>query len=193
MKKILSIILGTFICLHAFAQVSVNAGYLNSNYHYGENGYSLNVRGNGFYAGVSTDIELTNYNQLTFSPGANFNIVNYNIGDGISNIEYYIVAPLHVKYTHPLDNGMDLFISAGPSLVCSLGGKTTVYYDGLSYTENDETAGTLDLTLGLEGGITITRNIKLMAGYDFGLLNQSGEKDYRITRNFIHVGIGYIF
>jgi hypothetical protein len=32
-----------------------------------------------------------------------------------------------------------------------------------------------------------------MAGYDFGLLNQSGEKDYRITRNFIHVGIGYIF
>ncbi len=193
MKKILTFILCTFLCIQAFAQVNVNVGYLNSNYHYGENGFSLDIRGNGFYAGASTSIKLSNYNQVTFSPGVNFNLVNYKPGEGISSLEYFISVPLHVKYIHPVDNDIDLFISGGPSLVCSLGGKTTVYYDDLSYTENDETAGTPDIMLGLEGGIVVSKNIKVMAGYDFGLINQSDDKDYRVTRNIIHIGVGFIF
>lgn len=192
MKKILSFILGALLCIQAFAQVNVNAGYLNTNYHSGESGYSYSVKGNGFYVGASTDIKSTNYSQFSFAPGLNFNLVDYNLGDGINTIEYFLSTPLHIKYVHPVSNVADLFISAGPSLVCTLGSKTKVSYGGASYSENEK-GGDFDVTFGLEGGAMLSNNIKLMAGYDFGLLNQSGDDDYRVVRNFLHLGIGYIF
>ena len=190
MKKILSIILGVFLCAQAFAQINVNAGYLNTAYRHGGSDYSYKVNGNGFYAGVSTDVTIDG--PLAFAPGLNFNFVDYNYGDGLNTYEYLLNAPLHLKYSLPVSNIADIFVSAGPTVLCSLGGKTKVSYGGASYTENEK-GGDFDVTLGFEGGAELSNNFRLMFGYDFGLVNQSGDDDYRITRNFFHVGVGYRF
>ena len=191
MKKLLSILLGVFLCIQAFAQVNVNGGYLNSTFRSHESGYSYNVNGNGFYVGASTDIALP-YQYLYFSPGLNFDLVDYNFGEGVDVVEYFLTAPLHVKYVHPFSNVGDLFVSGGPSLLCTLGGKSRYSYGGASYTENEK-GGDFDIILGLEGGILLSNNLKLMLGYDFGLLNQSGDNDYKVTRNYLHIGLGYVF
>jgi hypothetical protein len=67
-----------------------------------------------------------------------------------------------------------------------------VSYGGASYSENEK-RGDFDVTFGLQGGVQLSNNFRLMAGYDFGLVNQSGDSDYRVTRNIFHVGLGYIF
>ena len=190
MKKILSIILGAFLCAQAFAQINVNAGYLNANYRSNEDSYSYSLTGNGFYAGVSTDIKTNG--QLVFEPGVNFNLSSYNFAEGIKTTEYFISAPLHFKYTYPVSNELDIFVSAGPTVLCTLGGRSKVSYGGMSYTEKED-GGDFDITLGFQGGIRLSNSIRLLVGYDFGLLNQSGESDYRVTRNFLHAGIGYTF
>jgi hypothetical protein len=192
MKKILSIVLGVFLCAQAFAQVSVNAGYLNTAYRSGESGYSYKVNGNGFYVGASYDLKSTNYPQFSFAPGLNFNLADYNFSEGVNTIEYFLSAPLHIRYTQPVSNVADVFVSAGPTLVCTLGSKTKVSYGGASYSENEK-GGDFDVPIGIEGGVLLSNNIKLMVGYDFGLVNQSGDSDYRVTRNIFHVGLGYIF
>ena len=192
MKRILSIILGALLCIQAFAQVNVNAGYLNSSYRSGESGYSYKVTGSGIYAGVSTDIKSTNYRQFAFEPGLNFNMVDYNFAEGVNTIEYFLRAPLHIKYTQPVSNVADVFVSAGPTLVCTLGGKTKVSYGGASYSENEK-GGDFDVAFGLQGGVCLSNNVRFMLGYDFGLVNQGGDEDYRVTRNFLHVGIGCDF
>lgn len=192
MKKILSIILGVFLCVQAFAQVSVNAGYLNTLYRSSERGFSYDLNGNGFYAGVGYDIKSTNYPQISFAPALNFNLANYNLGDGINSIEYFLSAPLHLKYTQPVSNLVDVFVSAGPSLVCTLGGQTKVRYGGASYSENEK-GGDFDVPIGIEAGALLSNGFKFAVGYDFGLVNQSGDRDYRVTRKFLHIGVGYIF
>ena len=191
MKKILSIILGVFICTQAFAQVSVNAGYLNATIRSGESGYSYKVNGNGFYAGVAYELKLNNYRQISFEPGLNFNLTSYNFGDGIKGTEYFISAPLHFKYAIPVSNEVDFFVSAGPTLLCTVGGKMEANYAGLSYSESSS-GGDFDIPIGVEIGALLSNKVKLVAGYDFGLINQSAN-DYRVTRNFLHIGIGYIF
>ena len=192
MKKILSIILGAFICVQSFAQVSVNAGYLNSDYKHSDDGYSWKVNGNGFYAGIGTDIKSTNYPQFSIAPGLNFNLVNYNVSDGVNAVEYFASAPLHIKLTQPMSNVADFYVSAGPTVICTVGGKTKYSYGGISYTEKED-GGDFDISIGLEGGLLLSNSVKLMAGYDFGTINQNDDSDYRVARNFFHVGIGYIF
>ncbi len=193
MKKILSIILGAFLCAQAFAQVDVNAGYVNSAYRYGENNYSYKVAGNGFYVGASTEFQVgSSIHGLSFEPGLNFNLIDYNFEKGIDSFEYSLSAPLRLKYSQPVSNAVDVFISAGPTLLCTLGSSAKVTYGGTTYTEKGE-GGDFDVALGFEAGVKLTNNFKVVCGYDFGLINQSGDSDYRVTRNFLHVGIGYSF
>ena len=174
MKKILSIILGAFLCLQAFAQVNVNAGYVNASYRVNGPGVTGSLPGNGFYIGGGYDIKSSNYPQISFYPNLNFNLVDCNWA-GTRFTNYFLSAPLHIKYTQPLSNVADLFVSCGPNLICDL-----------------EDA-TFDAAFGLEGGALLSNNVKIMIGYDFGLINQSGDDVYKITRNFLHIGVGYMF
>ena len=102
MKKIFAIILGVFLCTQAFAQINVNAGYVNSAFRASESGISVGTNGNGLYVGLSTDIKSANYPQVSFEPGLNFNLVDYKFDSGLRTLEYFLTAPLHVKYVLPL-------------------------------------------------------------------------------------------
>lgn len=191
MKKILLTIFAAFISLQMFAQFNVNASYLNSAYRYSEDGYSYKLNGNGASVGVNTDIYSTNFGDFSFSPGIYFDMIDYEAFDGINVIEYYLRAPLHVKYTYNYDHRLDFFVSAGPSVTCTLGSKSSVKYEGFSMTESEK-GGDFDLMFGLEGGVNLSNTVRLFCGYDFGIINQ-GDANYKIKRNILHLGIGYLF
>lgn len=175
MKKLLSTILAALLCVSLFAQININGGYLHATYNVSGSdiGGRGSLPGNGFYVGVGYEIKMSNYSQLSFAPSLNFNLIDCNwSGSRFNNI--FMSAPLHIRYTQPL-NSSDLFISAGPSLICDL------------------EDGAFDTTLGVGGGIILSNHLKLMLGYDFGLINQIGDGIHRITRNILHLGVGYKF
>ena len=168
-------------------QFSVNAGYLNSAYKYSDSGYSMKVTGNGAFAGFDVDFASSNYPNFAITPGLYFDAIDYKVFDGVSAIEYYLRAPVHLKYVGMLSNETDYFLSAGPSFLVSLGGKSKASYGGVSYDEKVE-GGDFEATFGLAGGLELSGNIRLSLGYDFGLTDNDD-----VRRNFFHVGIGYLF
>lgn len=192
MKKIFTIILGVFLCTQAFAQINVNAGYVNSAFRASESGISVGTNGNGLYVGLSTDIKSANYPQVSFEPGLNFNLVDYKFDSGMNTLEYFLTAPLHVKYILPVAGIGDVFVAAGPTLLCTLGNTSKISYDDIGTITMKEKGGEFDVPIGVEGGIVLANNVKIAVGYDYGLINQNTD-ELRITRNFFHIGFGYSF
>jgi hypothetical protein len=197
MKKILILILSLVLGTQAFGQVYVDAGYVQSKINYKgfyntTNMTGVNLNGNGGFLGIGTDIKLPGLSQLTLSPSFRFNITNYDLYD-VNLVEYFLNVPVHIKYMHPIDKGAEIFISAGPSILYSLGGRQKDHYLGDIYRSKALDGGDFDIQLGIEGGVSIIENLRFICGYDFGLLNQTREIKLKATRNTFHLGIGYIF
>jgi len=195
MKKILTLVTILFamlIGLNANAQ-SLNIGYENSVYSVRDGGSSLNMNGNGMYLGVDYDMLVSD--NLVFTPGLFVDYVNYNLYGNVQGNAFYLRVPLHLKYAYRLDNMFELFGTAGPALSYALGGKIRYHEGGISYTEQffDESDQRFDIPLGLEIGANINKTFKLTFGYDFGLLNQAKDADFKLVRNVFRAGIGYNF
>lgn len=174
MKKILSIILGVFLCSQVFAQVNVHAGYVNTSYHVSGPGVLGSLPGNGVFVGAGYDIKSSNYPNISISPEVNFNYVDlHQWADEGKDI--FLNVPIHIKYVMPMSNIMDPYFSLGPNLVVPLDG------------------GSFDAGFGVSVGALFESNVKLVFGYDFGLINQSYETNYKLTRNILRLGMGYIF
>ena len=182
MKKLLSTILVAFLCTSLFAQININGGYLHTTHNVSGHGAVVKAgTGNGFYVGVGYEIKLADYSPFSFAPSLNTNLVDYNWGSYGRYSETFFSVPLHIRYTQNINYSSSVFVSAGPSLFCVC-----------ESWEFDE----FDATFGIEGGILLSDHLKFMLGYDLGLINQNtgGEySDYRITRNILHIGVGYKF
>ena len=189
MKNLLSIILGAFLCTQAFAQINVNAGYLNTIS--SSKTRALN-NGNAFYVGVSTDIKSATYPQFALEPGLNFIIADYKFDSGMNTIEYFLTAPLHVKYVLSVVGVGDVFVAAGPTLLYTLGNTSKITYDDIGTVTMKDKGGDFDVPIGVEGGIVLANNVKIALGYDYGLINQNTD-ELPVTRNFFHIGLGYSF
>ena len=197
MKKILILILSLALGVQTFGQVYIDAGYVQSKINYKgfyntTNMTGVNLNGNGGFFGIGTDVKLPRLSQLTLSPGFYVNITNYDLYD-VNLIEYFINIPVHIKYTYPMDKSSKIFISAGPSVLYSLGGKQKEHYLGDILRTKALDGGDFDVQLGIAGGVSIAQNLRFFCGYDFGLLNQTREIKLKATRNTFHLGIGYIF
>ena len=189
MKKVYCIILGALICTQAFSQINVNAGYLNTVS--STKTRALN-NGNAFYVGVSTDIKSANYPQFALEPGLNFNIADYKFDSGLNTVEYFLTAPLHIKYILPVAGIGDVFVAAGPTLLYTLGNTSKITYDDIGTVTMKDKGGDFDVPIGVEGGIVLANNVKIALGYDYGLINQNTD-ELPVTRNFFHIGLGYSF
>lgn len=196
MKKILTLItilFSMFIGMQNISAQSINVGYVNSTYTVSESGVSTQMNGNGMYFGADYDYPVAT--NLLFNPGIFVDYVKYHLYGNLYGNAFYLRVPLHVKYAYRLDNMFELFGTAGPALSYALGGKVRYHEGGISYTENffDNSDQRFDIPLGLEIGANINKTFKLTLGYDFGLLNQIKDVDYRFTRNVFRAGIGYNF
>ena len=208
MKKIFSIVLAASLMLlgtQAFAQMSVNAGYLNSTLKTG----NTSDNANGAYAGVSFNIPLAG--GLGIAPGVYYSMIGSKSGDAASifgvNIsgsstfmEHAINVPVYLNYGYELARDTKIFVFGGPTVQYGLA--STVKYDGSvgsasgsrTYSNYDnENFNRLNVYLGGGMGFQISA-LQITVGYDYGMMNQyKGDNAASCHRSNLKLGVGFCF
>ena len=137
MKKILSTLLAASLMLlgtQAFAQMSVNAGYLNSTQSFGDSN-TKSINSNGAYAGVSFNIPLSGgfavapgvyYSMITNKTEASGRIpfLDIPISGASTFMEHAINVPVYFNYGMDLARDTNVFIYAGPTAQYGLASTT---------------------------------------------------------------------
>ena len=209
MKKILSTLLAASLMLlgtQAFAQISVNAGYLNSSIKVGNNDPS---NANGAFAGVSFNVPIAGglaiapgvyYSMITSKESASGSFLGVNISGASTFMEHAINVPAYLNYNIGLNRDTKVFIYGGPTFqyglastiksegsVGGLGGATTHNnYDNDNYNR---------MNVYLGGGVGLNAGgYMITLGYDYGMMNQyKGENATQAHRSNLKIGVGYAF
>jgi len=206
MKKVLTILLAASLMLvgtQAFAQLSANAGYINSTRTI--KGYdSENIH--GAYVGVSLNLMLSD--SFGIAPGLYYsllagkqNLIDFDAllrVDG-SMKEHALNLPVYLNYNFYLGRDSRFFIYAGPTLQYGLSSKVkgefnSIFGHGTSTYDNyQEDMNRFNLFLG--GGVGFDAgSFKVTVGYDYGMLNLSKDKNDPAThRGNLKIGIGFNF
>ena len=124
MKKFISIVLAASLMLlgtQAFAQMSVNAGYLNSTLKTG----NTSDNANGAFAGISFNIPLAGglgiapgvyYSMLASKSGDAASIFGVNISGSSTFMEHAINVPVYLNYGYELTGDTKIFLFGGPTV-----------------------------------------------------------------------------
>ena len=206
MKKILSTLLAAslmFLGTQAFAQISVNAGYLNSSIKVGNNDPS---NANGAFAGVSFNVPL--FGGLAIAPGVYYSMITSKDTANLGSIasvsgtfmEHAVNVPAYLNYNIALNRDTNFFIFGGPTFQYGLA--STVKYDGnvagisgSTTSDNYKNDSYNRMNLYLGGGIGINAGgYMVTVGYDYGMMNQyKGDNAVNAHRSNIKIGVGYNF
>ena len=204
MKKIFSTLLVASLMLlgtNAFAQMSVNAGYLNSTL--ATNNNSDNA--NGAYAGVSFNIPVAG--GLAVAPGVYYSMLTSKETAALGSIasgsgtfmEHALNVPVYLNYGIDLARDTRFFVFGGPTVQYGLA--STVKYEGNvlgvsgSSTVNnyDKNFNRLNVYLGGGVGFTVS-GIQIHVGYDYGMMNQyKGDNATPCHRSNLKIGAGFAF
>ena len=147
MKKVFSILLAASLMLlgtQAFAQMSVNAGYLNSTQSFKD---SKSINSNGAYAGVSFNIPLAGgfavapglyYSMITNKSGGAGSVLGIPVSASSTFMEHAINVPLYFNYGIDLARDTNVFIYGGPTAQYGLA-STTKLAGGVGESSADRT------------------------------------------------------
>ena len=205
MKKIFSIVLAASLMLigtQAFAQMSVNAGYLNSTLKTGNNADNAN----GAYAGVSFNIPVAG--GLAVAPGVYYSMLTSKETAALGSIasgsgtfmEHALNVPVYLNYGIDLARDTRFFVFGGPTVQYGLA--STVKYEGnvlgvsgSSTVNNYDNQNFNRLNVYLGGGVGFTvAGIQIHVGYDYGMLNQyKGDNATPCHRSNLKIGAGFAF
>lgn len=205
MKKFLTTILAASLMLlgtQAFAQMSVNAGYLNSTRTAKD---SKSANANGAYAGVSFNLPVAG--GLAVAPGLYYSMITStdvaSIGKLYSGkgtfMEHAINVPVYVNYGFALAPDTKFFIFGGPTAqyglsstvksendiagLVTINGKTNLYEKYDDYTR---------FNVYLGGGVGFQAGaFQVTAGYDYGMMPTFKDGDEH--RSNIKIGVGFLF
>ncbi len=213
MKKVLlSIAVLAFAAGSISAQeLSVNAGYVNSN------AISKNDKKpyNGLTAGVNYTYYLNqyfgvsaglNYTYLGREDKSSTDILGTNTTITATTKEHFINLPVMAVAKYNLQKGMYAFVEAGPTFNYGVSSKTNVKtvltIAGNTNTSNSDTDnysgtnyGQFDLMLGAKAGIKVN-SIKLFVGYNYGLidLDKTPDNDDAVLhRGQFSAGVAFCF
>ena len=200
MKRILSTLLAASLMLlgtQAFAQVSVNAGYLNSTRSYSNSSENAN----GGYAGVSFNLPIAG--GFAIAPGVYYSLITgktLDLGSIASGTltEHAINVPAYLNYSLGLNRDTKFFVYAGPTFQYGLA-STVKYSSGLVSgsvdTDNYKNSDYNRMNVYLGGGIGINAGGFIVnVGYDYGMMNQyKGENATQAHRSNLKIGVGYEF
>ena len=205
MKKIFSTLLAATLMLlgtQAFAQMSFNAGYLNSTLATKNNSDNAN----GAYAGISFNIPVAG--GLAVAPGVYYSLLTSKETAALGSVasgsgtfmEHAINVPVYLNYGIDLARDSRFFIFGGPTVQYGLA--STVKYEGNvlgvsgSSTHNNydsENFNRLNVYLGGGVGFTVA-GIQLHVGYDYGMMNQyKGDNATPCHRSNLKLGVGFAF
>ena len=206
MKKFFSTLLAASLMLlgtQAFAQMSVNAGYLNSTL---KTGNSDPSNANGAYAGVSFNVPIAG--ALGIAPGVYYSLITSKSTAALGTIfsgsgtftEHAINVPVYVNYGIDLARDTNVFIFGGPTLQYGLSSK--VKYDanvagvsGSTTSNNYDNDNYNRMNVYLGGGIGFQVSaIQITVGYDYGMMNQiKGDNAPKSHRSNLKLGLGFVF
>ena len=219
MKKVLAMALAAGLMLvgtQAKAQLSVGAGYINSDLSGQYNGHAEDrVNSTGFYGGASLGIPITGW--LAIAPGAYFTRISNASEDGISIgsfshssqtrfVETAVKFPLMARFGHHFTPDAEFFAYAGPIFQLGLSSKTYTDSNTAIGGTGASTSGETDYfannhfkknSLYVGGGIgaLYADKVILTAGYESSVMNLYGgtveNTSYR--RANVFVGVGYVF
>ena len=211
MKKFISTLMAASLMLfgtHAFAQMSVNAGYLNSAQSF-KDASTKSINSNGAYAGVSFNIPVAG--ALCFAPGVYYSLItNKSGGSGTvlgttvsassTFTEHALNAPLYLNCGIDLAGDSKVFVYGGPTLQFGLA-STTKLSGGVGSSSADRTYNNYDnqnynrFNVYLGGGVGFQISaFQITLGYDYGMVNlYKGENAISTHRSNLKVGVGYVF
>ena len=213
MKNVFSILLAASLMLlgtQAFAQMSVNAGYLNSTQSFKDSN-TKSINSNGAYAGVSFNIPLAGafgvapglyYSMITNKSEASGRIpfLDIPISGASTFMEHAINVPVYFNYGMDLARDTNVFIYAGPTaqygIASTSKGEVGIGSGGGSKTYNnydDENYNRFNVYLG--GGIGFqVYAIQITVGYDYGMMNlYTGDSATKTHRSNLKLGLGFVF
>ena len=202
MKKIFTTLLAASLMLlgtQAFAQMSVNAGYLNSTQSF-QDSNSKSINSNGAYAGVSFNIPVAG--EFGFAPGVYYSLITNKSGGagtilGIpasassTFMEHAINVPLYFNYGRDLARDTNVFVYAGPTLQYGLA-STTKLAGGVGEFSG-ENYNRFNVYLGGGIGFQVSA-IQITVGYDYGMMNlYKGDNATKTHRSNLKLGLGFVF
>ena len=204
MKKVIFSLLAASLMLlgtNAFAQISVNAGYLNSTLA----SKNSTDNANGAYAGITFNIPVAG--GFGIAPGVYYSMLTSkdtaNIGTIVSTsgtfMEHAINVPVYLNYAFDLARDAKIFVFGGPTAQYGLA--STVKYDanvaGISGSNtvsnyDNENYNRLNVYLGGGMGFGIGA-LQITVGYDYGMMNQYKNTDVACHRSNLKLGVGFAF
>lgn len=209
MKKFFSTLLAASLMLigtQAFAQGSINGGYLNSSQSH-ENGKSTNS--NGFYVGGSANIALAR--GLGFAPGIYYSMLfnknaagttfaGIDISGASSFKEHAINVPVYLNWGTDLANDTRVFVFGGPTAQYILS-STNKLSGGIGSWSADTTLDNIKdghlnpFNVYVGGGLGVTvAAFQITVGYDYGLMNlYKGDNAAKSHRSNLKIGVGFVF
>ena len=211
MKKFFSTLLAASLMLlgtQAFAQMSVNAGYLNSTQSFA-NSNTKSVNSNGAYAGVSFNIPLAGavsvapgvyYSMITNKSGGAGTILGIPASASSTFMEHAINVPVYFNYGLDLARDTNIFLYAGPTVQYGLssttklaGGVGEISADRVYDNYKDADYNRLNVYLGGGIGFKVSK-ILVSVGYDYGMMNlYKGENATKTHRSNLKLGVGFAF
>ena len=211
MKKFFSTLLAASLMLigtQAFAQTSVNAGYLNSSQSFSESN-SNSINSNGAYAGISFNIPLAGgfgiapglyYSMITNKSGSTGTILGIPVSASSTFMEHAVNVPLYLNYNLNLASDSNFFIFAGPTAQYGLASTTKLAggvgeYSGDKKYDNYDNENYNRFNVYLGGGVGFQVSaIQITVGYDYGLMNlYKGENATKTHRSNLKLGLGFVF
>ena len=206
MKRILSTLLAASLMLlgtQAFAQVSVNAGYINST-RTTKDAKSANA--NGAYAGFSFNLPIAG--GFGIAPGVYYSMITSkditNIGSLYSGTgkftEHAINAPVHLNLSFGARD-TKFFVYGGPTFQYGLKSISKFENEIVGVVsvksgdiDNYKDANNARFVIYAGGGVGLNaKGIMVTVGYDYGIttLDKSGKSDSH--RANLKIGLGYSF
>ncbi len=202
MKKIFTTILAAsmmLVGLNAFAQMSVGAGYVNSD-HRGRIKKDADVQTknlSGFYVGGEYNLDLMQY--VSIAPGIQYEFLASKekefLGLKSKVTEHYLNVPVNVRFNYPLADDLRLFAFGGPTFSCGLSSKSKSTVGGTEITNDnykDSDYKRFDVMLGVGVGFEALNAVQVKVGYDWGLLDKDSS-DRILHRNRLYIGVAYMF
>lgn len=209
MKKFFSIVLAASLMLigtQAFAQASINAGYLNSTQTF-ENAKSTNA--NGAYFGFSYNIGFGGgfgispgiyYSLLASKNAAGARVFGVDVSSASNFTEHAVNVPVYLNWGTDLARDSRFFVFAGPTVQYGLSSKTKITGGVGSWTTDtkldnykDDNRNPFNVYLGGGLGMDVA-SFKIIAGFDYGMINiYKGDNAAKSNRYNIKIGIGFNF
>ena len=206
MKKIIVIVAALLMGIQANAQIIADGGLvLAFEKTRNDLGYSHPSNMFGAYAGAKYYYNLDDIvDGLAVLPGANLSALFGRHWDwhDVRVSEIALNIPLQASYTYELNEHLKVLGQTGPTLQLALSYKAkdsagTVYPLLRADNKFGECRKPFNIYWGFAAGVEINDMLRVDLGVDLGLLNLNRRLEHgtinKISRTFLHLGVGYLF